>query len=116
MFDFEKKYLGDIVVITVNISRATLKEAKAFRALIDDELKGNRLKMIIDLSKCEFLDSTFIGVLVVTLKKIGDLGGELRLVEPFSIAHTTLTATGALNIFNIYSSLTEALQEFSESV
>ncbi len=114
MFDFEKKYLGDIVVILVNLSRATLKEAKAFRSLIDDELKGGKLKMVIDLSKCEFLDSTFIGVLVVTLKKIGDLGGELRLVEPFSIAHTTLAATGALNIFNIYHTQAEALNEFSE--
>ena len=114
MYDFEKKYLGDIVVIIVNISRATLKEAKSFKSLIDDELKKNKRKIIIDLSACEFIDSTFIGVLVVTLKKVSEAGGELRLVQPKSIAHSTLEATGTLNIFNVSETSGDALADFKE--
>ncbi len=109
MLDFEKEYSGDIVVITVNISRATVKEAHEFRKFIDDEIKKKKLKIIIDLSPCDFIDSTFIGVLVVTLKRLADIGGELRIIEPPSIAHTILTVTGTLNIFNTHKTKSEAI-------
>jgi anti-anti-sigma factor len=109
MLDFEKEYSGDIVILTVNLSRATVKEAHEFRKFIDDEISKKKLKIIIDLSPCDFLDSTFIGVLVVTLKKLADIGGELRIIEPPSIAHTILTVTGTLNIFNTHKTKSEAI-------
>jgi len=114
MLDFEKEYVSDIVIITVNISRATLKEAHEFKKFIDDEIKKKKLKIIIDLSPCDFIDSTFIGVLVVTLKKLADAGGELRIVEPPSIAHTILTVTGTLNIFNTHKTRSEAVMSFMD--
>jgi anti-anti-sigma factor len=109
MLDFEKEYSGDIVIINVNLSRATVKEAHEFKKFIDDEIKKKKLKIIIDLSPCDFIDSTFIGVLVVTLKKLADIGGELRIIEPPSIAHTILTVTGTLNIFNTHKTRSEAI-------
>ena len=109
MLDFIKEYSGDIVVITVNISRATVKEAHEFKKFIEDEIKKNKLKIVIDLSPCDFIDSTFIGVLVVVLKKLADIGGEMRIVEPPSIAHTILTVTGTLNVFNTHKTKSEAM-------
>ncbi len=114
MPDFLKDYVDDIVIITVNISRATIKEAKDFKKIIDDEIKKKKLKIIIDLSPCEFIDSTFIGVLVVTLKWLSEIGGELRLVKPVSVAHTILEATGTLNIFNLHITKQEAVKNLSE--
>ncbi len=116
MNDFEKRRVGDVVVIDVNIGRATLKEAICFRKFMDEELDKKCLKMIVDLSSCEFVDSSFIGALVVSLKKISLYGGELRLVEPFSIAHSILSITGTLNIFNVYGSIEEALDAFNKPV
>lgn len=114
MLDFEKEYSGDIVILTVNLSRATVKEAHEFRKFIDDEISKKKLKIIIDLSPCDFLDSTFIGVLVVTLKKLADIGGELRIIEPPSIAHTILTVTGTLNIFNTHKTKSEAIMSLMD--
>lgn len=114
MLDFEKEYSGDIVIVTVNLSRATVKEAHEFRKFIDDEISKKKLKIIIDLSPCDFLDSTFIGVLVVTLKKLADIGGELRIIEPPSIAHTILTVTGTLNIFNTHKTKSEAIMSLMD--
>jgi len=115
MLDFEKEYSSDIVIITVNISRATVKEAHEFKKFIDDEIKKKKLKIIIDLSACDFIDSTFIGVLVVTLKKLADIGGELRIVEPPSIAHTILTVTGTLNVFNTHKTKSEAVMNLIDT-
>ncbi len=114
MLDFEKEYSSDIVIITVNLSRATVKEAHEFRKFIDEEIKMNKLKIIIDLSPCDFIDSTFIGVLVVTLKKLSEIGGEIRIIEPPSIAHTILTVTGTLNIFNTTKTKSEAIMSLMD--
>lgn len=114
MLDFIKEYSSDIVIITVNISRATVREAHEFKKFIDDEIKKKKLKIIVDLSPCDFLDSTFIGVLVVTLKKLADIGGELRIIEPPSIAHTILTVTGTLNIFNTHKTKSEAIMSLMD--
>jgi len=114
MTDFEERYIDDIVVIKVNLLRATLVEAKDFKRFINSEIEQKKLKIIVDLSLCQFIDSTFIGVLVVTLKRMADMGGELRLVEPDSIAHSILAATGTLNIFNLYKTCEDAIADLNE--
>lgn len=44
MLDFEKEYSSDIVVITVNLSRATVKEAHEFKKFIDEEIRMKKVK------------------------------------------------------------------------
>jgi len=112
MDDFEKKIISDVAVETVNITRATYKEAEMLRNILNDDIEQGFQKIIIDLAQCEFIDSTFIGVLVVTLKKIAKIGGELRIVKPPSIAHTVLETSGTLDYFNVVSSVEEGVRNF----
>jgi anti-anti-sigma factor len=113
MADFERRYIDDIVVIKVNLMRATLVEAKEFTRFINSEIEKKKLKIIFDLSLCEFMDSTFIGALVVTLKRLTDLKGELRLVKPTLIAQSIMAATATLNIFNLYETTEDALENLN---
>ena len=107
---FDREVIDDIVVLTVNLGRATINEAQEFKKVIDEELKENRNQIVVDLGACEFIDSTFIGVLVVTLKELSKFGGELRLIEPSSIAHSILDITNTFNIFNVHQSKSEAVE------
>ena len=108
MADFESSYIDDLAIIKVNLMRATLTEPRDFTRFINSEIEKKKLKIIVDLSLCEFMDSTFIGAPVVTLKRLAGLKGELRLVEPTEIAHSIMTAIATLNIFNLY----ETRQEY----
>ena len=49
------------------------------------------------------------------LKKLANLGGELRLVEPISLAHSVLSVAGSLNIFNVYKTKSDAIKSLMES-
>ncbi|HKI78643.1 MAG TPA: STAS domain-containing protein [Ignavibacteriaceae bacterium] len=112
MEDFKKTIFKDIIVETVNLTRATYKEAGLLRHILNqDIIKGFR-KMVIDLSQCEFIDSTFIGVLVITLKEVAKISGELRIVQPKSIANTILAKSGTINIFNVADTVEQALKSF----
>jgi anti-anti-sigma factor len=112
MRDFEFSNHCGYLIATVNIEKATILEALDFKSYLDEEIyKGNH-NIIINLKECEFLDSTFIGVLVVTWKKVKAKGGKLKLVKPGKFAQTVFHLTGTIEIFETYDSIEEALSSF----
>jgi anti-anti-sigma factor len=115
MEDFEKIVIADVAVETVNLTRATYKEAAELKKIINEDIARRFKKIVIDLSQCEFIDSTFIGVLVVSLKNIASIGGELHIIRPASIAHSILEMSGTLDIFNLCDNMEEAINSFSNT-
>jgi anti-sigma B factor antagonist/stage II sporulation protein AA (anti-sigma F factor antagonist) len=112
MEGFEKTIIEDVAVETVNLARATYEEAGMLKKILNDDIEKGFKKIIIDLAQCDFIDSTFIGVLVVTLKKIAEIGGELRLIKPASFTNTILATSGTLTYFNIADTIEEGLKSF----
>jgi anti-anti-sigma factor len=110
--EFEKLQIYDVVVEVVNLSRATFKEAAQLKKILDQDIENKIRKVIVDLSQCEFIDSTFLGVLVLSLKSSAKIGGDIRLVRPADLAKSFLEKSGTLNVFNSYDSLNDAIQSF----
>ena len=109
--DFNKLYVDDITVISVNLIRATLLESQVLKKIIDDEIANGNIKLVVDISQCAFIDSTFLGTLVLSLRNIADKSGELKLVEPASSRNLLLTNT--FTLFNLYKTQEEAIKSFS---
>lgn len=110
--DFETLLINDLAIEVVHLSRATYKEAGQLKKRLDELIKSNHQKIIVDISQCEFIDSTFLGVLVLSLKSIAKIGGDLRLVRPHEIVKTLMDKAGTLNVFNVYNSTEEAINSF----
>lgn len=66
-------------------------------------------RVIIDLSKVEYLDSTGLGVLIGGLKRLREAGGNLSLVGPGMRIQRIFEITGLNKIFDIYATETEAM-------
>ncbi len=111
--DYSRKFVGNVLIEKVNFIRATIKEATVFRDRIYDSIAMKQYKIIIDLRRCEFIDSTFLGALVMILKRITDKGGELKIIAPSSDAFEIMNTMGLYRVFNIYSSEEQALESFS---
>lgn len=114
--DFTKEIFGEVVVQTVNLSRATLKEAEEFKKILSDEIDNGSRKIIADLTHCEFIDSTFLGALVVSLKRVTSLGGDLRLVGFQPSVHSMFELTRMYRVFEAHPSKEEALKSFGIKV
>jgi len=112
--DFEKKVVKDVVIEIVNISRATWKEAMSFKEILTDDISKKFKKIVIDVSKCEFMDSTFLGVLVLSQKNIAKNGGEIKLVEPSSVFQALMEKTSTLKIFETHKSRELAVTSFED--
>ena len=111
--DFTKEVIGDVLIEKVNFSRATFKEAQEFKDRLLYDILTNNIKIIIDLSSCEYIDSTFLGALVVVLKKMAERSGELKYVIPQPSALYLFKITGLYGVLNLYRNKEEALESFA---
>ncbi|GAB4290200.1 MAG: hypothetical protein Kow0098_08610 [Ignavibacteriaceae bacterium] len=107
--DFQVKYIDEILYVRVNFTRATYREALDLKELLDTELALKKNQFVIDLSMCEFMDSTFIGALVVTFKKVISRNGCMVFVQPAKIFLSVLSVLGTLKHFKFFKSTQDAI-------
>ena len=110
--DFTREIVDNILIEKVNFSRATFKEAQEFKDRLVYDILTNNEKIIIDLSSCEYIDSTFLGALVVVLKKMAERGGEIKYVIPQPSAIYLFKITGLYGVLNLYRNKEEAIESF----
>jgi len=109
---FTKEVKNDVVVETVELTRASLNEADEFKEKLLSDINDGFKKIVVDLSKCDFIDSTFLGTLVVSLKKITSLGGDLRLVGFKPAVHSMFELTRMYRVFETFKTKEDAINSF----
>jgi anti-anti-sigma factor len=113
MKNFELRHDRGYLITSVNLEKATFQEAIEFKSLIDYEIEHGHYNLIISLNECDFVDSAFVGVLVVIWKKVKNRGGSLKLVKSGNFDHSVLHLTGTIEIFDKYDSLGEAIASYA---
>ena len=111
MENFESRLFGDVLIERINLLRATLIEANIMKKRLLEDIQLNNKKIIVDISECDFIDSTFLGAMVVSLKRTRKTGGDIKMVITSSFANT-LNISGFLRIFENYSSVEDAIKSF----
>ena len=113
LVNFEKIFVDDVFVIGVNVTRSTIIEAKEFRKIIEEKIIPGNNRIVIDLSKCEIIDSTFFGVVILALQKMIDIGGKLKVIEPVNPKEDIFTTTNTLRLFDLYKTREDAIKSFN---
>jgi anti-anti-sigma factor len=115
MEDITQQIRGDVLTNRVNLLRVTVNEAVDLRNLLEEQIVLGHSKIVIDLSQCTHLDSTFVGVLVVTQKKLLAKGGELKIVDPLDPAKDLLNLTGVSNVLGTFETAEDAQKSFNKN-
>jgi len=110
--EYVKEEVGEIIVEKVNLTRATLKEAEDFKKTLINDIESGKKRIVVDLVDCEFIDSTFLGALVVSLKKITALGGDLKLVGFQPNVRSMFELTRMYRVFEAFETREEAVASF----
>jgi len=105
---------GDVVIQKVNLKRATYNEAENLTNNLKKDLKDGMRKIVIDLSACKYMDSTFLGALIQALKDFSNHGGKIRLAGIQSEVEVLLNITGMHRVFTILKTKEEAVASFKE--
>ena len=110
--NFEKEFKDDIVIEKVNLNRATYKEAEEFRVFMQNDILAGCQKLIVDMKNCEFMDSSFLGVLINALKILEKSNGSLKLASVHDEVLVILEITKIAELFNIFPDKEEAIKSF----
>lgn len=113
-FHSEKK--NNIIIVTVNLKRATNTTAEKFKLNFLNNIKNEHKKYLIDLSQCEYMDSSFLGSIIFIYKKISTSGGELKLVAPHQDIKILLEITSVNKFVDVYETKKDALMSFRKKV
>ena len=111
---FKKVKYGDLAIIKINLIRATLDSVSEFKNYMNKIILEGERKLIIDLSMSDFIDSTFLGVMVHSLKKLNPGGGDVRLVITSDTSLGILHVTRMDRIFKIFRDLESAIESYNE--
>lgn len=109
---FDRIIINDIAIVKVNTARATIEKVPEFKLVIKEVLDESYTKVIIDLSACEYIDSTFLGSLVFTQKKLKVNGQEIRLITVNDSLSTIFVITSMEKVFKKYGSVEQAMESF----
>lgn len=110
--DFKSDKIGDIAIIHVYLNRATLAKAVKFKEFVGEIISSGATKLIVDLSICEYVDSTFLGAMVALLKKVNSMSGDLRLVYNKEMPSLVFVLTRMDKVFKVFPMLDEAIDSF----
>lgn len=74
-------------------------------------LSEGRTDLVVDLTDVTFLDSTGLGLMVGTLKRVRLAGGRLVLVVPSESVLKVFRVTGLDQVLTLHDSLEDALRD-----
>ncbi len=112
MENFEKINVDDVFVIDVNLIRSTLNEAIEFRKIVEEEINSGHTNLVIDLSKCKLIESTFFGAIIMAREMMHDIGDKLKVVKPVNPKESIFFTTNTLGLFDLYKTREDAIKSF----
>jgi anti-anti-sigma factor len=88
--------------------------APALADALADAAAGGDDRVVIDLSRVAFMDSTALGLVVRAVNEIGDRGGDVRLVLPRESARRIFEITTLDRALPIEASRADALRAIAD--
>ena len=94
--------------LTGSLDIATSPTVRA--SLIEASERGDH-KLVVDLTKVDFLDSTGLGALIGGQRRAKEFGGDVRLVVKEGQILRLLRITGLLKVLAVYPTLDDAVKD-----
>lgn len=103
---------NDILLVEVKEKRATVEFSGSLKDDLIKKIEDSTNNVVVDLSKSEFVDSSFLGALVAGLKKSTMKNGDLKLVGLQPPVRAMFELTRLYRIFDIFDTVEDALNSF----
>jgi len=110
--NFVIETVNDTFILTIKLKRATIEAASELNKELSNAIENGWKKILVEMDEVEYIDSTFLGALVVNYKKVMEIDGKFGLVGFKASLHTFIQQMSLDRTFEIYESRSEALKNF----
>ena len=109
--EIQKRMEGDIAVLNLE-GRLDLTSASSLKDASREILENDSKKMILNLNKVDFINSSGLGALVSILKDVRNSQGSMRLTNLAPYVKEIFDITQLTNIFDIFPDEKQALSSY----
>ena len=81
---------------------------------LNDLVKAGKNKIILDLEKVDWINSSGIGIIIKALHMIRKNNGDLKLARPLYKVKNILQITNFIRIIDIFDSIDNAITQFKQ--
>lgn len=103
---------GDITVVHIPFEELDASNADRFKSELAPVLQSNT-KVVLDLSRMRFIDSSGLGAMLSCLRQLSARGGDLKLSGMTAQVRATFELVRMHRIFDIFNTQEEALKAFA---
>ena len=107
MNSIHRIFRNGVAIERVDLFRATINEAEEIKDNLLDDIDFD--KVIVDLSDCDYIDSTFFGALVFANRILKHQGCAMVLVISSTFLSRSFIYREISSVFKVYHSISDAL-------
>lgn len=107
--------LVDGVTILDMEGRLVLDEVDLFRRRVDELIKQQRLRIVLNLKDIIYIDSAGVGMMVAKYLSVRRQGGDIKLLHLSPRSQRVMTITRLLTVFEAYDSEEQAVGSFASA-
>jgi len=100
--------MDDSFLVMKVIGEMDIYTSPRFLLAMSEQITCGKRRVLLDISELEYLDSTGLGAIAKSLRKLQQRGGDLRFLQPTPIFLKLLSLTHLNDSFIIYHNLQEA--------
>jgi anti-sigma B factor antagonist len=102
----------DLCVVEFSGKLLMGNESRQVEKIVGELLNAGVKRLIFEFSKLDTIDSTGVGIIVMSEGKMKKAGGELRVAGATGVVNDALTLTHVDRLVRIFPSLDEAMRNF----
>ena len=111
----EERQVGDVVVLSLQ-GEITLDDGELkFGRRIDDLLNKGQLKILIDLAKVTYIDSSGVGMMAFEYRAVRAKGGAIKLLSLTGQSHRVLSLMKLMTVFEVFDDEPLAIRSFART-
>jgi len=108
----KSKIEGDVAILTVSGNMMDTKEGLVLHEKVKALVEENVKKVVIDLKKVKWMNSSGIGILMASWGSMSKEGGLIKLANTTEKVKSLLVITQLLQFFEDYESVERAVGSF----
>jgi anti-sigma B factor antagonist len=108
----KEKIQGDVAILVISGKLMGGEETKEVHEKVKSLLADGLKKIVIDLSKVKWLNSSGLGILISCLTSITNGGGKLKIAGATEKVNSLLMITKLITVFDSYESADRAVATF----
>ncbi len=107
--DYQVEIHGNCQVVIL-VGEVDIAGVPSLKSFVEEKIADGTVDLVYDLSRVDAIDSTGLGFLVWSRKRVREQSGRLRLVTDRPQVQRVLKLTGLGRLFETYLTLQEALE------